>query len=313
VVKEEIYDYKERLQRYRRIIKGLRNGELALSFLDHLLTLELSEGRVSAYASHIPAILRVADFNLAGASRKDIEKVVAWINSQPYSESTKRDKKITLKKLVQYARYGNCDSSTPYPKEVAWIEVNTREKSSRTTPEALLSHGDFEALVKATDNARDKALVYTLFEGALRPGELLGMSVGSVEFKDRYCLITVNGKTGLKRVPLVASYKPLLEWLEQLAEDVKQLKASVAFPLSSQQSASQQLPQSAQPSAAAPQEPSSAQGHVPQTSAPPESSQSPSLKGGFLACRKPQAKRFYAGAFGEVSFSTLRGLTFSLF
>ena len=41
------------------------------------------------------------------------------------------------------------------------------------------------------------------------------MSVGSVEFKDKYCLITVNGKTGLKRLPLVASYKPLLEWLEQ--------------------------------------------------------------------------------------------------
>jgi len=215
--KEEIYDYRERLQRYRRIIKGLRNGELALSFLDHLLTLGLSEGRVSGYASHIPAILRIASFDLASASRKDIEKVVAWINSQAYSESTKRDKKITLKKLVQYAKYGSCDADTPYPKEVAWIKVNVREKSTRATPEALLSREDFEAMVKATDNARDKALLYTLFEGALRPGELLGMSVGmsvgSVEFKDKYCLITVNGKTGLKRLPLVASYKPLLEWL----------------------------------------------------------------------------------------------------
>jgi hypothetical protein len=285
-------------------------------------------------------------------------------------------------------------------------------------------------MVKVTDNARDRALVYTLFEGALRPGELLGMDVGSVEFKDKYCLITVNGKTGLKRIPLVAAYRPLLEWLEQhprrsdptaplwcsmatnykgerlsyrhfrliiqglarraglkkavwpylfrhstltalakvftearleqyagwvhgskmsaryvhfsardledavlelhgmkapvhvdvpkliecprckenfplgtvhcsvcgyildkklaakkeederrkdelllqLAEDVKQLKAAVAFLLSSQQSASQQSPQSAQPSAATPQEPSSGQGCDPQTQRPPRES-----------------------------------------
>jgi integrase len=207
-VKGEIYDYKERLQRYRRIIKDLRNGKLALSFLDHLLTLGLSEARVSGYASHIPSILRVADFDLASVSRGDIEKVIAWINSQPYSESTKRSKKIALKKLVQYAKYGSCDRDTPYPKEVAWIKANAREGGSRTTPEALLSREDFEAMVKATDNARDRALVYTLFEGALRPGELLGMSVGSVEFKDNYCLITVNGKTGLKRISLVT-------WLER--------------------------------------------------------------------------------------------------
>jgi len=75
-VKEKIYEYRERPQWYRRIIGGLRNGELALSFLDHPLTLGLSEPRVSAYASHIPVILRIADFDLASASRKDIEKVV---------------------------------------------------------------------------------------------------------------------------------------------------------------------------------------------------------------------------------------------
>jgi len=210
-----IYDYEERLQRSRRIIKGLRNGELALSFLDHLLTLGLSLARVSAYAAHLTAILRVADFDLRKASRKDVEKVVAWINSQPYSDATKRDKKITLKKLVQYAKYGSCDSNTPYPKEVAWIKTGERAKNSRISPEKLLSKEEFEAIVKATDNPRDRALVYTLFEGALRPGELLTMTVGSVEFRDTYCLITVNGKTGIKRIPLVASFKPLLKWLEE--------------------------------------------------------------------------------------------------
>ncbi|MEM3173965.1 MAG: site-specific integrase, partial [Candidatus Bathyarchaeia archaeon] len=48
---------------------------------------------------------------------------------------------------------------------------------------------------------------------ALRPGELLSMKTSSVEFKRDYCIITVNGKTGIKRIPLVASLMPLLDWL----------------------------------------------------------------------------------------------------
>jgi hypothetical protein len=40
------------------------------------------------------------------------------------------------------------------------------------------------------------------------------MHINSVIFKEEYCLIAANGKTGIKRIPLVMSCKPLLEWLE---------------------------------------------------------------------------------------------------
>ena len=70
-------------------------------------------------------------------------------------------------------------------------------------------------MMAVAENERDKALVSVLFEAALRPGELLGMTVGSVEFRDEYCLISVNGKTGVKRIPLVASHRSLLCWLQK--------------------------------------------------------------------------------------------------
>lgn len=41
----------------------------------------------------------------------------------------------------------------------------------------------------------------------------MSMKVGSVEFRKDYCIITVNSKMGIKRIPLVASYMPLLEWI----------------------------------------------------------------------------------------------------
>ncbi|MEM3378435.1 MAG: tyrosine-type recombinase/integrase [Candidatus Bathyarchaeia archaeon] len=106
-----------------------------------------------------------------------------------------------------------------------------KEKDERVTPEQLLTQKEFEAMVKVADNSRDRAMLYVLFEGALRPGELLNMRVSSVKFKQaetmrvvndavvkekvNYCLISVNGKTGLKVLPLVASHRPLLEWLEE--------------------------------------------------------------------------------------------------
>ena len=210
-----IHDYNGRLERHKRNISKLRNGDLALRFLNYLGAFGLSIGRISKYAGHLPPLLRVIEFNPAEPTRGDIKKVVAWINSQPYKEWTKHDLKITLRKFIQYAKHRSCDKNTPLPPEVAWFSLTVREKDSRATPENLLTPEDFKAIVQATENERDEALVYVLFEAALRPGELLGMTVGSVEFRDNYCLISVNGKTGIKRIPLVISFKPLLMWLEK--------------------------------------------------------------------------------------------------
>lgn len=206
--------FKKTGERYRRQIAKLRNGELALRFLDHLACLGLSQAALSNYASHLVAVLRLIDFDMAKATRSDVERVVAAINSNRlWKESTKHHKRVVLRKLIQYAKYGSCERSTPLPPEVSWIRLRRNDRDSNVTPEALITQGEFEAIVKVADNLRDRAMLYVLFEGALRPGELLSMSIKSVEFRKEYCLITVNGKTGLKRLPLVASFKPLLEWL----------------------------------------------------------------------------------------------------
>ena len=44
------------------------------------------------------------------------------------------------------------------------------------------------------------------------------MKVGRVTFEENHCLVSVYGKTGVKRVPLVVSYMPLLEWLQRHPE-----------------------------------------------------------------------------------------------
>lgn len=58
----------------------------------------------------------------------------------------------------------------PLSPEFSWMKLTKNERDTRVTPKALLSTEDFEALVKATDNRRDRAMLYVLFEGAFRPG-----------------------------------------------------------------------------------------------------------------------------------------------
>jgi len=211
---EPIHDYQQSLKKSRHNIKMLQNGETAIRFLDHLGALGLTVARVTKYACHLPALLRIIDVNLKTISKSDVESVVAAINGSQQKEWTKHDKKLLLRKLVQYAKKGSCTKGTPLPVEVKWISLALKGKDSRVTPENLIAPEEISAIIKVTTNKRDRAMVYVLFEAALRPGELLTMTIGSVIFKDEYCLIAANGKTGPKRIPLVVSSKPLLEWIE---------------------------------------------------------------------------------------------------
>jgi len=219
-VKEGIYGYEEKIERCRRIIAGFgANGEIALRLLNRLASLGLSAARVSRFAGHMPALLRVTDFNLKDAARADVERAAAWINRNPrYRKWIKRDEKIILRELIQYAKYGSCDGGTPAPPEASWIKLTVKGRDARATPEALLAPEDFEATVKAAGNPGDRAMLHVLFEAALRPGELLGTSVGSVGFKKDYCIIKLE-----------AAYKAeeAAKALVEMAEEVDALKMAL--------------------------------------------------------------------------------------
>ena len=211
----KLYDYHERLERSLRKLSSLPGGSHAVKFIEHLASLGLSVPRLAKYAAHLPVILRLLDGErLREASREDVERVVAWINRQPYTDTTKRDLKLVLKKFIQYIKCGSCSKDAVLPPEVSWLKVHARNDST-VQPSDLLTQEQVKKLIASAQNPRDKAMICVMVEGALRPGELLTMRVGSVEFRENYCVITVRGKTGIKRIPLIVSYKPLLEWLEK--------------------------------------------------------------------------------------------------
>ncbi len=215
VVHEDIHHSKNKLETQTAHLKSMRNGDKAVEFLQYLQASGLSTVRVCRYAMGLTRILGSIDIRSAG--REEIEVFIADLNRSDYKAWTKHAYKLTVKKLFQYLRYGNVSKETPFPEEVSWISLHISEaeveNDARASPDKLLTTEEITALLKATKSPRDEALLLVLFEGAFRPGELLSMRVGSVQFLKDYCVISTKGKTGQKRIPLVVSFQPLIRWL----------------------------------------------------------------------------------------------------
>jgi len=90
----------------------------------------------------------------------------------------------------------------------------------------LLTRTDVQRLVDACDRPRDRALLMLLWDSGARISEIVTLDIGHVEF-DRYgAVVIVNGKTGRRRVRLIAAAPELQTWLNQ-----HPLKTDAAAPL----------------------------------------------------------------------------------
>ena len=220
---EDIYHYTQSIAASKRRFTKLPQGQLAIQFLDKLKIYGISDGRICTYATQLSNLLKLfatlKTTLIQDVTKQDCEYVLSQIISKNYSGTTKVLYALSLIRFVHYVKTGEIGThETGYAPEVSWIKpnkyLNKNSDQRKIQPEDLLSPQELFAIINKTDNKRDRAMLWVMFEGALRPGELLRLKVGGVIFKANHVLISTTGKTGPKRVPLVTSFKPLMEWLE---------------------------------------------------------------------------------------------------
>ena len=122
-----------------------------------------------------------------------------YIEKRDYSAWTKHDYKVIIKRFYKWLK-GNDET---YPDEVKWIKT-TLKKKDVVLPEELLSENDIKRLVDSAVSIRDKAFIISLYESGARIGELGEMHCNDVVFEDRYTTLMLKGKTGSRRVIVVA-------------------------------------------------------------------------------------------------------------
>jgi integrase/recombinase XerD len=225
---DDLYGYGKRLKEVERLIEAdeaVRDGDRKLiqSFLRHIKAKNVSVGRQAKYAHMLRRCAQLVSVPFRDARRKDIEELVTKLsdyefvverNGKPrrYSPATMSDFRLTIKVFVKFVRYGDTDKETPYPDEVRWLRKDIKLSEKK---QVIFYHdGEIEAMIRAADNYRDKAILAVEGELGLRTGELLGLRVGDVAIDDFGALLNVErGKTGPRRLRSIAAVQYLAEYL----------------------------------------------------------------------------------------------------
>ncbi len=223
-----VYNYKQRLEYWLRRIEEakFKNAELVHRFVDALRLAGVGDARIINYLQFTYEILKMNDNDIRAWSREDVDRIASIIISRKdWSYATIAIALRTLKRLVHYAKHNTIADgyAIKYCYDVEHIhpdkytkKANREEKVKATD---LITREEFDRLIECIPRVsrypiRDKAMLYVMYEFAARPSELLNMCLGDVDIKDNYVRITTTGKTGVKTLTLVLSYKPLMEWLE---------------------------------------------------------------------------------------------------
>lgn len=193
-----------------------RNKKFIFDFKDFCYTENLSDLRVYKYMFTLPRLAKILKKDFDKAKRVDIERVVRQINQKDWKEWTKVSNKAILKKFYKWLR-----SAKGYPYEVQFIKTNIK-KSCTKLPDDLLTREEITKLIKQAQHPRDKAFISLLYESGARIGEILSLQIKNIKFDDDgFCTISVTGKTGDRRIPIIESIKYVKQWIEThpLCED----------------------------------------------------------------------------------------------
>lgn len=134
-------------------------------------------------------------------TKDDVVRVVSEIETETWSDWTKRDYKLLLKAFLLWAGK---------QEEVNWIKL----KRLKSLPNELISEQDVQKMIDAALNLRDKALIAMLYEGGFRISELGTMKVKDLSFDRWGAIAMVNGKTGPRRVRLIWSLPYVAQWID---------------------------------------------------------------------------------------------------
>lgn len=138
-----------------------------------------------------------------------------------YSEFLDRQTYMVKKKPRKYkvgTKYAKLATVKAFLKEInpeAVKSITIKSQSTKKLPEDLMNKEEIENLLDNCPNARDRALIATLYESGMRKGELFSIKIKNVQFDENGTVITIpDGKTGARRIRLVFATSFLREWLE---------------------------------------------------------------------------------------------------
>jgi site-specific recombinase XerD len=206
---EDIHNSRLRYEIGLRLLRNSsiseKNKELIEKFCEDCFSQGIKHGRMRKYIYILRKIAEWLGKDFDKAEVEDIKRVVAIIEMKDFSEWTKHDYKVSLKKFYRWLR------KEKNPREIEWIKTNNPK--NRRLPEELLTEEDVKRLIDAAPSLRDKALISFLYESGCRVGELASIKIKHLSIDKYGARVLLNGKTGPRRIRIIASVPYLIDWL----------------------------------------------------------------------------------------------------
>jgi len=211
----DAHNYQKRVERFfERLDKDSRMPEkdkaILSKYRDYLVSEGITLGRVGKYLTDLRKASELLAKCFEEADEQDIRRIVSiYESNEKYSPWSKRDFKVAIRKFYTWLR-----GTKGYPPEVAWLKVYAKIRNAKTH-EDMLSEEEVKRLIEFTPAVQGKAFVSTLYESGCRIGELIYIRIGQVKFDDFGAQLYVTGKTGFRRVRVIACVPYLVEWLNK--------------------------------------------------------------------------------------------------
>jgi integrase/recombinase XerD len=208
----DIHNYERRIAGETRLINESTsipetNKKAIFRFKDDSLAEGISKGRIVRYLWDLKTLSQWLDMEFEKATKKDIKSLLGKLETSKYSYSTKRDLKITLRKFYKWLR-----GTETIPEEVSWFKTNLKS-NNRKLPEEVLTQEEVAKMIRLAGSTRDKAFISTFYESGCRIGEILTLKLKHVVPANPGIQLIVNGKTGARRIRVIASAVYLNQWI----------------------------------------------------------------------------------------------------
>lgn len=200
--------YASALKHLQRSKISAKNIELITNFVADLLLENISFARLAKYTKTLRQMALWINKDFDKATKQDVKQLVARIQQANYTAWTKRDYRIILRRFFRWLH------KDPNANIVDFIKVGIKRSEMNLPSEGdLLTPQDVQNILDVCRQPRDKALVSVLWESGARIGEIGTLKLKHISFDKNGVVISVKGKTGSRKVRLIASTPFLANWI----------------------------------------------------------------------------------------------------
>ena len=209
----EVLSAKERVKSLQILPQ---NKKYILRFVEQISAEGITKRRQARYCYTLGKIAGMLKKDFSKATKEDIVTLCSAINNKDYKDWTKHGYLVMTKRFYKWLREteGQNFVKNEYPPEVKWIKANFKNNRQHL-PSELLTIEDVKKLADAANNLRDRAFVLMLYESGARIGELINLTLKDIE-PDKYGIkVSLFGKTGARKIRLIASAPAINMWIER--------------------------------------------------------------------------------------------------